>query len=357
MERIDVTKAFLPPLADYQQYIVQIWQSGQLTNQGPLVQDLETKLKKRIDTPYLHLVTNGTLALQLALRAYDVKGKEVITTPFSYVASTSAILWEGATPIYVDIDKTSLCIDPKKIEAAITQQTKAILAVHVFGNACDIDAIAEIADRHNLPVIYDGAHAFGADYKSKSLLSYGDITICSFHATKLFHTVEGGAVITNNSAVSEKIELLKRFGHNGDDHIMLGINAKSTELQAAMGLCNLKYVDEIIQKRKSLVEQYDKLLTGKFEKTELRTGTTNNYAYYPIIFSNKVELDAATKKLQAKNIFPRRYFYPSLNKLPYLDNDQACPVSESVAERILCLPLSTYLDEKTVQGICEVLLS
>jgi dTDP-4-amino-4,6-dideoxygalactose transaminase len=196
--KIFVTKSFLPPINEYEKYLKLIWKSSQLTNQGPLLTELEEKLKKYLEVQYFHFMTNGTIALQLALNSLDITEGEVITTPFSYVATTSTILWERCTPVFVDINKETLCIDPEKIEAAITKKTRAIMAVHVFGYPCDVEKIEAIAKKHKLKVIYDGAHAFGCIYKNKSLLQFGDVSMCSFHATKLFHTIEGGCLITNN---------------------------------------------------------------------------------------------------------------------------------------------------------------
>ena len=338
-----------------EQYLNQIWSSGQLTNQGPLSQQFEKKTKEYLGVDDFHFVANGTLALQIALKALDITEGEVITTPFSYVATTSAILWERCQPVFVDIEPETFCIDTNKIEAAITNQTKAIMPVHVFGQPCDVEKIDAIAKKHNLKVIYDAAHAFGVEYKGKSLVSYGDISICSFHATKLFHTIEGGAIIARDKAVSEKVEIMRRFGHTGDEHFMLGINAKASEFQAAMGLCNLKYVDENIQKRKQVVEQYDQLLGNRFQAINIPDGTKYNYAYYPIILDSEAQLLDVLDRLKQINVFPRRYFYPSLNTLPYVEKGQSCPVSEDIALRILCLPLYPGLEAENINKICEVL--
>lgn len=357
MERVNVTKTFLPPVDQYQSYVQKIWQNGQVTNQGPLLLQLEEQLEQRLGVSNLNIVANGTVALQLAIRALEFEGGEIITTPFSYVASVSAILWEKYTPVFVDIEPDTFCIDPDKIEAAITDKTRAILAVHVFGYPCDVEKIENIAKKHNLKVIYDSSHAFGAEYKGKSLMSYGDVSTGSFHATKLFHTIEGGCVIAKDKQVGEKVELMKRFGHNYDEHITLGINAKASELHAAMGLCNLNYVDEIIQKRKAISEKYDQLLEGKFQRPKPENGTAYNYAYYAILLESEEQLLSTVKRLNANNIFPRRYFYPSLNTLPYLKKTQSCPVSEEISNRILCLPLYYGIETVTVDTICKLILS
>lgn len=355
MRSINVTQPFLPPIEEYQRYLKQIWDNAYLTNQGPLLREFEQKTKDYLGVADFQFVTNGTLALQLALRALDVIDGEIITTPFSYVATTSAILWERCMPVFVDIEPETFCIDANKIEVAITKNTKAIMAVHVFGFPCNVEKIQEIADAHDLKVIYDGAHAFGVKYCGKSLLDYGDITICSFHATKLFHTIEGGGIVARDKQVSQKLDLMKRFGHEGDHHLMLGMNAKASEFQAAMGLCNLEYIDAIIEKRKRLSELYDKLLSNNFQRPALSEDVIYNYGYYPILAKEETQVLEIITKLNKKNIFPRRYFYPSLNRLPYIEGAQACPVAEDIASRSLCLPLYADLDESTVHSISEVL--
>lgn len=354
MGRINVTKTFLPPHEEYDSYVQKIWESGWLTNQGPLNRQLESGIADYLGLERLHFVSNGTVALQLALNALGIDGGEVITTPFSYVATTSAILWERCTPVFVDIEKDTLSIDASKIEAAITPRTKAILAVHVFGNPCDTEKIAAIAHKHNLKVIYDGAHAFGATYQGKPLLSYGDISTCSFHSTKPFHTIEGGCVVAGDQNLHDHIELTKRFGHDGDDHFKLGINAKASEFQAAMGLCNLKHIDNITRQRKRVCDLYDSMLAKIVERMKLRNGTEWNYAYYPIIVDSLQRLKKIIGELNAQDIFPRRYFHPSLNTLPYVTQAQKCPVSEDVADRILCLPLYHDLADNDVQRISNI---
>ncbi|MGV9002162.1 MAG: DegT/DnrJ/EryC1/StrS family aminotransferase [Candidatus Saccharimonadaceae bacterium] len=356
-EPIYVTRSFLPPIEEYETYIQSIWKSGYLTNNGPLVREFQDKISKYLGVNNFQFVSNGTVALQLALSALDIKSGEIITTPFSYVATTSAILWERCIPIFVDIDQKTFCIDATKIEAAITPQTKAILAVHVFGNPCDVETIEAIAVKHGIKVIYDAAHAFGVRYKEKSLLDYGDVSTCSFHATKLFHTIEGGGVVSKQKDTDEKVDLAKRFGHDADDHMQLGINGKSSEFQAAMGLTNLKYIDSIISSRKHAVDRYNLYLKDKFQLLELRNDTEYNYAYYPVVFESEEKLLLMMSKLNAQNIFPRRYFYPSLNTLPYIKNANTCPVSEDISKRIFCLPLYADLEDSTVDRICGVMTS
>lgn len=357
MSKIFVTKTFLPPLEEYEKYLEHIWSDNQLTNQGPLIKKLEDKLKKYLNVKYLQIVTNGTLALQIALESLDINEGEIITTPFTYVATISSILWQKCIPVFVDINPKTLCIDPVKIEQAITKKTKAILPVHVFGNPCEVEKIKKIADKHNLKTIYDGAHAFGVKYKNKSLFNYGDISICSFHATKLFHTIEGGCLITNKKEIDQKIDLIKRFGHYGDNHLCLGLNAKASEFQAAMGLCNLKYVNKIIKLRKEKFKLYDKYLKNKFQTLQINQNIKPNFSYYPIILKTEKETLKIIKKLNDKQIYPRRYFYPSLNTLKYIKDKQKCPISEDISKRILCLPLYTDLKKEIIFKICKLMIN
>ena len=346
----------MPPIEEYQEYVKDIWKTDWLTNQGPLLLQFEKETKKYLNIKNFHFVANGTLALQLAIRALGITDGEIITTPFSYVASSSAILWQGCDPVFVDIDPVTLCIDPGKIEAVITNKTRAILAVHVFGNPCDLVAIDAIAKRHKLKVIYDAAHAFAVTHENTSIYDYGDISTGSFHATKLFHTIEGGCLVVKDDAVSETVELMKRFGHNGDDHKILGVNAKASEFNAAMGLCNLKYIDEIIAKRKIISEKYDMLLGNYFDRPAIKKLTKYNYSYYPVIFETEASLLGALKTLVEENVFPRRYFYPSLNTLPYIKDRQKCPISEDISRRIVCLPLYDDLPIIEVERISKILL-
>lgn len=352
-----VTKSFTPPEEAFQGYVHRIFATSQFTNNGPLLQELTEKLRDFLGVKYLQFVTNGTLAIQLALRELGITEGEVITTPFTYVATTSAILWEHCEPVYVDIDPRTLCIDPNKIEAAITPRTRAILPVHVFGIPCDVEAIAEIGRRHGIPVIYDAAHGFGCVYKGKSLLDYGDASTCSFHATKLFHTIEGGCIICHDESVNRKVHFAKQFGHSYDEHVQLGINAKASEFQAAMGLCNLPCVPEIIADRKRNVLLYDELLAGFLQRPEIPAGTEYNYAYYPVIFPSEDALLRAGVALEVENIHFRRYFYPSLDTLPYLTKKQSCPLSDDIARRIACLPLFYGLEEETVGKVASLFLS
>lgn len=351
-----VTKPFLPPKEDFDELVAGVWRRNWLTNDGPLTSKLELNLKNFLGLDHLLFVTNGTIALQFAIRALELSG-EVITTPFSYVATTSSLVWENCEPVFADINPVTLNIDPATIEALITPRTTGILATHVFGNICQVEAIQEIADRRGLKVIYDGAHAFGVEYKGKSIFSYGDISTCSFHATKLFHTVEGGAVITKNPELLRKMSLFRSFGHTTATSFEgVGINGKNSEFHAAMGLANLSHVPKIIERRKKLSRLYDKWLQGMAcEIPQRRKGTTYNYAYYPILLSSEQELKRMVDALNRSEIYPRRYFYPSLSRLDYVNN-RPTPISDDVALRVLCLPLYHELSEEEVELICRLIL-
>ncbi|MBT0607937.1 DegT/DnrJ/EryC1/StrS family aminotransferase [Aequorivita echinoideorum] len=352
---INVTKTFFPPLAEYEAQLQRVWQNEWLTNRGELVLELEEKLRAHLNVPNIILMTNGTLPIQIALKLL-AKGGEVITTPFSYVATTSAIVWEQCTPVFVDIHPEYLTIDETKIAAAITDKTTAILATHVFGNPCNIEAIEAIALKHNLAVIYDAAHCFGVTYRKKSLFEYGDVSTCSFHATKIFHTGEGGAAFCNNEHLYHQLFYSHNFGHNGPmDFHGVGINAKISELQAAMGLSVLPYMDAIYSGRKRVVEAYDAGLDfTKLRKIKLREKTQWNYSYYPIIFESEAVLLKAQKALNEAKIFPRRYFYPSLNTLNYVERAEM-PISEEIAKCVMCLPLSKCLEISTVKKIAYII--
>ncbi|MDO9215261.1 MAG: DegT/DnrJ/EryC1/StrS family aminotransferase [Methylococcales bacterium] len=352
---ITVTKPFLPPYTDFQAYLSGIWEREWLTNNGPLVNELELKLKEYLEAEHLLFLGNGTIALQIAIRALDLHD-EIITTPFSYVATTSSIVWEHCQPIMVDICPKTLNIDPDKIEQAITDKTTAILATHVFGNPCDVNAIASIAKKHNLRVIYDAAHAFGTIHNGRSLLSYGDIATCSFHATKLFHTIEGGAVTTSDTEILKRMAMMRNFGHSTlTEFGGVGINGKNSEVHAAMGLCNLKHIQSILDVRHRIFNRYNshlKDLPVSFQ--QIAPNTQYNHAYYPVIFENETILLKILETLNLNNIYPRRYFYPSLSELPYV-HGQSTPISEQLSRQVLCLPMYHTLSDEEIDMICRLL--
>jgi len=352
---IPVTKTFLPPLEEYNSFLKRIWENAWLTNRGELVRELEEKLKTYLEVSNILITNNGTIPLQIALKLLG-NGGEIITTPFSYVATTAAIVWEHCTPVFVDIHPEYLTIDETKIEAAITPRTTCILATHVFGNPCHIEAIEAIAAKHQLKVIYDAAHCFGVTYKERSIFDYGDVSTCSFHATKLFHTGEGGAIFCNDETLRQKIYYSHNFGHNGPlDFHGLGINAKISELQAAMGLAVFPHLRSIIKDRYQAIRTYDKQLNlGKIRKIRIREHTEWNSSYYPVIYRSEEILLRVEQSLNEHNIFPRRYFYPSLNTIPYTKGEEM-PVSESIASRVMCLPLFKDLSTETIQTITNII--
>lgn len=353
---VTVTKSFFPPKEVYKTYVDKIWENQWLTNNGNLLKDLTLKLKQYLDVPHLIPTTNGTLPIQIALNVFANEG-EVITTPFSYVATTSAIVWEKCTPVFVDIHPEYLTIDETKIEAAITKKTTAILATHVYGNPCDVEFIEKIAKKYNLKVIYDAAHCFGVIYKGNSIFNYGDVSTCSFHATKLFHTGEGGALFCKDQKTYNELYFRHNFGHDGPLNFhCVGINAKMNELQAAMGLSVLPFMSNIINDRKRICDYYDKNLDFKvLKKIQIREYTSWNYSYYPILFKSEEDLLRTQKALNVEHIYPRRYFYPSLNKLDYVSKTNM-PVCENIASRVMCLPLYFGLNNDNTNHICEIIL-
>jgi dTDP-4-amino-4,6-dideoxygalactose transaminase len=354
---IPVTKPFLPPIKEYQDYLKGIWQRDWLTNMGPLANQLEVELKDYLKVRHLLFVTNGTVALQMAIKALELRG-EIITTPFSFVATTSSIVWEGCQPVFVDIDKHTLNIDATKIEAAITENTSAILATHVYGNPCDVTTIEKIANKHNLKIIYDAAHAFGVEINGRSVFEYGDISICSLHATKLYHSIEGGLVVTKEATLLKKLAYMRNFGFDGPEAFAeLGINGKNSEFHAAMGLANLKYANAIIEKRKELTEcYYEKMANVKGFFPAWNKNATNNYAYLPVIFETEALLKKVFAILNLHEIGVRRYFYPSLaTALPYLP-DVKMDVADDIASRVLCLPLFYELSFEEIDLIARLIL-
>lgn len=359
---VHVTHSMLPPLDAYLECVRDIFTSGWLTNQGNYATRLEKSLTDFLHVPSLCLCANGTLALQLAIRLLGLNGKKVITTPFTYVATLSALLWEGCTPIFADIDPQSLCIDPAEVERRIREHpdTAGILPVHVYGNACEVEALAGIADQHGLCLLYDAAHTFGSTLHGKSLFTFGHASIGSFHATKLFHSVEGGCVVVPNAESREKLHLLRAFGHVGDVHKCLGINAKMSELHAAMGLCLLPHVAAMLARRARLAELYDETLdingNSGLRRPTLAPGLTWNHAYYPVIFPDHAVAMRVMAALEKRNIHPRRYFYPSLTRLPYIQG-ASCPIAEDITERILCLPFWPDMEEELTHEISGIVLN
>jgi dTDP-4-amino-4,6-dideoxygalactose transaminase len=351
----NVTKTYLPNINEYINQLKRVWENEWLTNRGELVLELEDKLKLYLQVDNIIVMNNGTLPIQMALKLLAKNG-EVITTPFSYIATTSSIIWENCKPVFVDINNDYLTIDENKIEAAITDRTTAILATHVFGNPCNVLAIEMIAKKYNLSVIYDAAHSFGVRYLGESIFNYGDVSTCSFHATKIFHTAEGGAVFCRNEELRNKLFYSHNFGHNGPNLFHgLGINAKVSELQAAMGIVVLAHIEEIFKGRKDIVDFYDQNINfNKLSKMKIREETEWNYSYYPVIFQSEQHLLIAQKKLNENQIFPRRYFYPSLNTIEYVKGN-TMEVSESISSRILCLPLSHHIDENILEFISKTI--
>jgi dTDP-4-amino-4,6-dideoxygalactose transaminase len=352
---IPVTKPYLPSKEKYKQYIDKIYDNGWLTNFGPLVQELESRLAAFLGVKHVVLVANGSLALQVAYKALELKG-DVITTPFSFAATASTLVWENLNPIFCDVDNDSFNIDVDSIEALITERTTAIVPVHVFGNPCKVEQIQSLADKHGLKVVYDAAHAFGVEYKGESVLKHGDISTLSFHATKLFHTIEGGAIITESDELAAKSRNLINFGITGPDVIEgLGTNAKMNEFEAAMGLCLLDDIARIIEKRRKMSEDYHEYFDGVFQLQKWSKESVPNGAYIPIVFASEQNLLEAKSRLERNDIFPRRYFSPSLDRVQgYGYEGEPCEISRSLSERILCLPIYFELGESEIKSIAEI---
>ena len=358
-KNIFVTQPSLAPFNEFTEILKGVWDRKILTHNGPLVQQLESELEQKLEVPHFTVVNNGTIALQIAIKALELQG-EIITTPFTWIATVSAIKWEGCTPIFCDIDPKTLNIDPAKIEALITEKTVAIMPVHVFGTPCDVVEIEKIAKKHNLKVIYDGAHAIGSRFEDKSVLTFGDVTATSLHATKLLNTGEGGGCITQNTELDKKIKRIRFFGHSDDktDIVEDGFNGKLTEIHAALGLANLKYYDTVLNDRrvKYLLykEKLQKVPTITFQ--DIAAGETN-YSYFPIIFETEAQLLKVELELKENNVFPRRYFYPSVNTYTKVVSYQSCPISEDISKRILCLPLYLDLSEDEILKIIALIVN
>lgn len=336
---IPSTKPYLPAVEHYQRYCREIWQCGHITNDGPLLLELEEKISESLNGAWVSFVSSGTMALQLMLRNLP-RGSEVITTPFSYVATAGAISWEGLKPVFADIERHRLTIDPAQVQAALTEHTSAILATHIYGNACDVQALRQLADSHGVKLLFDGAHAFGSRYQGQPLLCYGDQSALSTHATKLYHTVNGGFVISHSAAEKEKIDRMRNFGHHGPNTFdLLGINGKNSEFHAAMGLCLFQMAEDLVQQRRRQWRYYYEALSGgKYQLLERSEEHGHNGAYFPVLTADESALQKLLARASAAQIHLRRYFYPSLNTLDFL-NPRSCPVSEWVSERVCCLPL------------------
>lgn len=353
---IKVTKTYLPDKSKFKTYVDNIFDSGWITNNGEYVKELKNRLEEYLGVKNLLLVSNGTLALQIAYKLLELEG-EVITTPFSFVATTSSLVWEGLKPVFVDIDPETFCIDYKKIEEKITENTSAIVPVHVFGNGCEVEKLELIAKKYNLKLIYDAAHAFGLNYKGRSILNCGDVSILSFHATKIFHTIEGGALIIKDDKLYERAQRMINFGITGPERINgLGINAKMNEFQGAMGLCVLDDIYQIIEKRKTVYESYISKIK-EINSITLQRHNYNcnyNYGYVPILLKDEDTLLSVKKRLEAKDVFTRRYFYPSLDRLEYVESNHM-KISNDISKKILCLPMSDYLNKENIYEIVKCL--
>ncbi|KAB2953770.1 DegT/DnrJ/EryC1/StrS family aminotransferase [Heliorestis acidaminivorans] len=354
---INVTKTYLPDINKYKSYVDKIYESNQLTNRGPLVRELEERLQEYLGVKNLILVANGTIALQVAYKALDIKGK-VITTPFSFVATTSSLVWEGLEPLFADIDPKTLNIDPIKIEETIEEDVSAILPVHVFGNPCVVEAIEKIAQKKDLKLIYDGAHAFAVKYKDQSVFNWGDITTVSFHATKLFHTIEGGAIITADDTIAERVRRLINFGIERPEQIShIGINGKMNEFEAAMGLCVLDDIDYVLEEREKAWNYYYDNLQGLVDLQKRSEFSSNNYSYFPILLESEEKLLEVQRRLNEENIFPRRYFYPSLDTLSYTSYSSNMFNSRDIVSRILCLPIYCGINLESQNTIANSIIN
>lgn len=356
---INVTKSSLPPYEEYCEELKSLWESHWLTNMGEKHQQLEAALKDYLAAEQVTLFTNGHLALETVIAAMELTG-EVITTPFTFVSTTNAITRNGLKPVFCDIDPSTYTMDPAKIEALITPETSAIVPVHVYGNLCDTDAIEAIAKKHGLKVIYDAAHAFGVKKNGVSAANFGDASMFSFHATKVFNTVEGGAVIYHDPALKAKLDMMKNFGIPGSDRIAYpGGNAKMSEFHAAMGLCNLRHLDEYLAGRKAVVERYRKNLSGVpgLTLSQEQAGVESNYAYFPVVFDGaKYTRDEAAERLASQGIFARKYFFPLTNhNEAYGFRGEETPVALHISERVLTLPLYPDLAMEDVDRICEII--
>lgn len=362
---ITVTQPCLPPLDEFVPYLEKIWETKWLTNNGPLHQQLETELTEYLGVKYISLFSNGTLALISALQALNITG-EVITTPFSFVATTHALWWNKITPVFVDVDPEYMNLDPSKVEDAITEKTTAILPVHVYGNPCPVEKIQEIADKYQLKVIYDAAHAFGVKKNGVSILNYGDLSVLSFHATKVYSTIEGGAIICHTPEMKHHIDNLKNFGFRGELIVEEpGINAKLNEIQAAYGLLQLKYIDSFIEKRRRIAILYRNLLHSipSIRFLSDMENVTHSYSYFPILIDESIfgiSRNDLYNQLQQHDIFTRRYFYPLISTFePYKNlisaNTNNIPIATKISQQILCLPIYVNMEDEDIYFIVNVI--
>jgi dTDP-4-amino-4,6-dideoxygalactose transaminase len=356
-----VTQPFLPPLQEFMPYLERIWDSKCLTNAGPFHQELEAALCDYLGVKHIALFTNATIALVTALQALRITG-EVITTPYSFVATSHSLLWNGIKPVFVDIDPKTLNLDPSKVEAAITPQTTAIMPVHCYGHPCDVDAFQKIADTYNLKIIYDAAHAFGVKCHCGSLLNHGDLSVVSFHATKVFNTFEGGAIICPDEKTKIRIDQLKNFGHVGETVVVApGINGKMSEFNAALGLLQLKYIDQAISMRREIDTAYREKLRGinGIRCIEDSGEKFSNYAYFPILVGERYPLtrDELYQRMKDRGIHPRRYFYPLISEFPMYRGFPSAkrenlPMATLAASQVLCLPIYPDLPMEVVDEVC-----
>ena len=360
-ENIFVTRPLLPPIEEYQLKLKEIWDNKWLTNYGPLENEFQSKLKQMMDVNNVELFANGHTSLELALKALDLEG-EVITTPFTFASTTQAIVGNGLKPVFADVDSEYYNMNPENIEDLITEDTSAIVPVHVFGNPCEVEAIEKIAKKHDLKVIYDAAHAFNVKIDGKSLVKYGDISMLSFHATKVFNTIEGGALVFDNDELRYKLRALKNFGITPDKEEVrfLGKNGKMNEFEAAMGLCNLNNIDNVIQERSKIYNKYLECLedledAGEVKVIRPKDNVDYNYAYFTIKLNSESKKDYLLDKLAEHNVFAKKYFYPPCNEFPLYDFERNTPIANDISYSILSLPLYYGLSLEDVEQICKII--
>jgi len=367
LDKIYVTKPYLPPLDEYKKYLEKIWKSQFITNSGPYHGQLESELCDYLGVKHISLFCNGTIALLVAIKALELKG-EVITTPYSFVATAQSIKWNGLDPVFVDIEPKYCNLDPYKIEEAITEKTSAILPVHVYGHPCNTKMITKIANKYKLSVIYDSAHAFAVKKNKKSILNEGDLSVLSFHATKVFNTFEGGAIVSHTAEMKKKIDDLKNFGFQDQITVEgIGINGKINEVQAAMGLLQLKYIDQVIEKRNRIAELYREKLSevNGISFLDGIKGVKHNYSYFPIFINEReygMNRDKVYEELTNHNIFTRRYFYPLISRFSAYKNlpsaeEKNLPVAEQISSEVICLPIYPDLEHRDVERVIGILKS